>query len=67
MNVYAATIAELAPGYNPRHIEAYMRDANGNLAALSARKFAQEVIAAIHCVNFHGVEFSDKMADCMGL
>jgi hypothetical protein len=64
---YADRIAELAPGYDPRHIEAYMRLEHSTLDGLSGWQFAKEVEIAKGSVDEGGVEQADRCARSFGL
>lgn len=46
---YADKIAALAPGYDPRHIEAFMRLEYSTLDHLTPEKFRAEVAVAKLC------------------
>ena len=48
--MYRESLARLAPGYDPRHIEAFMRSACGTLDHLSSSTFAAEVRTACACI-----------------
>ncbi len=64
---YAAIIAPLAPGYDPRHIEAYMRLQYGTLSHLSRDDFAREAKICMACVDTAGVEAAERCARSYGL
>lgn len=48
---YARMIEPLAPGYDPRHVEAFMRLEHPTLDHLSRVEFAREVRVAVACVD----------------
>jgi len=60
-------IAKLAPGYDPRHIEAYMRVAHGTLGSLSQRQFAAEVRLCRACIDEGGLDAAERCAVSFGL
>lgn len=53
--------------FDPRHVEAWMRQEHSTLDALSANQFASEVTAAVACVMESGSEISERLARCEGL
>jgi len=72
MKGYQEHIKELAPGYDPRHIEAFMRNAmegshNGCLDHLSLAAFKAEITMAILCIKEGGLEFAERIAKSYGL
>lgn len=64
--MYSTTIKKLAPGYDPRHVEAWMRLENGTLGGLSPDHFKSEVKIATMCVDA-APERSEKLAKSYGL
>lgn len=64
---YATRIKNLAPGYSPRHIEAYMRLPGGTLDALSPGRFKAEVDIAKACIDHGGPEAAERLALSYGL
>ena len=64
---YARIITPLAPGYDPRHIEAYIRVAHSTLDHLSVKDFAQEVEIAMMCVIQGGEAQAEATAQSFGL
>jgi len=66
-SLYENRIRELAPGYDPRHVEAYMRIGHGTLDALSRSQFMQEVRIACGCIDEVGIEAAESCAISMGL
>ena len=64
---YEHQIRPLAPTYDPRHIEAFMRSEHPTLDGLSAARFRSEVKIACLCVDEGGVEMAEKIAKSFGL
>lgn len=67
MTSYADRIKALAPGYDPRHIEGYMRLQFSTLDHLDAETFAREVEIAAGCIEVGGVEMAERNARTYGL
>ena len=67
MTSYADRIRALAPGYDPRHIEGYMRLQYSTLDHLDAETFAREVEIGVGCVDVGGVEMAERNARSYGL
>lgn len=65
--MYQARIKEIAPTYDPRHIEAFMRSEHGTLDKLSPSRFKSEVRIACMCVDEGGQEMAEKIAKSYGL
>jgi len=65
--MYRARIKELAPTYDPRHVEAYMRSEYGTLDALSPGHFDAEVRTAVLCINAGGTAMAEQLAQSYGL
>jgi len=66
--MYQKLIAELAgPGYDPRHIEAYMRIQYGTLDHLSRDDFKREVVICKQCTGAAGAEQAERCAKSFGL
>lgn len=63
---YSDQIARLAPGYDPRHVEAYMRVEHGTLDALSPSRFLEEVTLAIACIEEGGKAMAGEVARSFG-
>jgi hypothetical protein len=63
---YATLIRGLAPGYDPRHVEAYMRVEHNTLDKLSPRDFAREVRLAVACIDEGGIETAELVAKSFG-
>lgn len=66
-STYADRIAELAPTFDPRHVEAFMRSAHPTLDHLDAVWFAREVRIACQCVTTGGEPFAEQIARSYGL
>jgi hypothetical protein len=64
---YQKVIEPLAPGYDPRHIEAYMRMGFSTLDGLSERQFRAQVGIAKFCVDEAGHEMAERVAQSFGL
>lgn len=64
---YRERILEIAPSYDPRHVEAFMRNEHGTLDHLSADAFASEVAIAVMCIEDGGKEFGERLAKSYGL
>ena len=65
--MYQKAITKLAPGYDSRHIEAYMRLEHPTLDGMSREQFAWEVGLAIACVDLGGAEMAERTAKSFGL
>lgn len=65
--MYRDRITQLAPTYDPRHIEAFMRSEHGTLDHLSPDTFAAEVAIAVMCIEDGGMEFGERLAKSYGL
>lgn len=64
---YAKQIQTLAPQYEARHIEAYMRVEHSTLDKLSPTAFRAEVRLACACVDEGGLELAERIALSFGL
>ena len=64
---YKERIQALAPGFDPRHIEAFMRLEHSTLDGLSPEAFAHEVHVASVCVEFGGLTAAERLAESYGL
>jgi hypothetical protein len=64
--MYQQKIKSLAPSYDPRHIEAYMRVEHNTLDKLSPSRFKSEVMLACMCVDEGGAEMAEKIAKSFG-
>lgn len=58
---------DVAKGYDPRHVEAYMRAEHGTLNHLSASAFAAEVKLAVADIEYDGLGLADLVARSFGL
>lgn len=65
--MYQQRIKEIAPTYDPRHVEAFMRSERGTLDDLSPSRFRAEVRTAVACINEGGTEFAEKLAQSYGI
>lgn len=63
---YHNQIAPLAPGYDPRHVEAFMRTEHPTLDALRPSKFAEEVRIACFAIDKAGTDFAEQLAQSHG-
>lgn len=54
-------------GYDPRHIEAYIRLEHSTLDGLSKPKFIKEIRIAIQCIDIDGKDTAEKCAKSFGL
>jgi hypothetical protein len=64
---YRARIAEIAPTYDARHIEAFMRSEHGTLDRLSPDAFAAEVAMAVSCIETDGgLDLAERLARSYG-
>lgn len=64
---YAETIRSIAPSYDARHVEAYMRVEHDTLDSMPPGRFAAEVRIACACVDEGGVEMAERIARSLGL
>jgi hypothetical protein len=64
---YADLIEKIAPGYDARHIEAYMRLQYSTLDHLDKATFRREVKIAVGCIEEGGVEMAEANAKSYGL
>jgi len=65
--LYHDSIEALAPLYNPRHVEAYMRIANGCLDGLSPEEFAEEVKMSCYVIDEQGKRNAERVAKSFGI
>lgn len=65
--MYRDQIASLAPSYDPRHVEAFMRSEHSTLDGLSPRQFAAEVRMACACIDEGGADFAERVAQSFGM
>ena len=56
-----------AQGFDPRHIEGYMRLQHSYLGELSKSAFAREVRLCVECIREGGVEAAERNAQSFGL
>lgn len=56
-----------AIGYDPRHVEAYMRLEHSTLDGLSAGQFAREVRISLECIDYAGKKSAESLAVSFGL
>ena len=63
---YAAQIAALVPGFDPRHVEAYMRVEHSTLDGLCPARFREEVAIACACVAEGGTDMAERIAKSFG-
>lgn len=64
---YYDTIKTLAPKYDPRHVEGYLRVAYPTLDHLSASEFAFKVKMSCYCINEAGKKMAETVAKSYGL
>jgi hypothetical protein len=67
MSIYQKMIKEIAPEYDPRHIEAYMRLQYSTLNGLSYEIFRHEINVGVECIKMAGVESAEQCAQSFGL
>ncbi|SMF27227.1 hypothetical protein SAMN06265365_11089 [Tistlia consotensis] len=67
MSIYRRLIEPHAAGFDPRHIEAYMRVGHATLDGLSPQAFLGEVVLARLCVEQAGAEQAERVARSFGL
>lgn len=65
--MYRDRIKNLAPGHDPRHIEAFMRVEFGTLDHLGPDRFRAEVAIAVACIEEGGIEMAERLAKSYGL
>jgi len=64
---YAALFREFQPTHDPRHIEAYVRLQYGTLDHLTRDELRAEAEIGAACVDAHGVEHAEALAETYGL
>lgn len=64
---YRNRIQEIAPSYDARHIEAYLRLEHGTLDRLDPHAFAAEVVTAVMCIEAGGADAAERLAQSYGL
>ena len=69
MTYYQKAIAEMkaAQGFDPRHIEGYMRLQHDILSRLSKSQFSREVRLCVACIREGGIEAAERNARSFGL
>lgn len=69
MTYYQQAIAKMksAQGFDPRHIEGYMRLQYSTLSHLSRSTFAREVRLCVACIKEGGVDAAERNAKSFGL
>lgn len=60
-------IAELAPGYDPRHVEAFLRAQEVRLDAPDDPYFLASVTLAMRDIDREGLNFAESLAQRLGL
>ena len=65
--MYQALIKKIAPAYDPRHIEAFIRSEHGTLDKLSPARLKAEVEIAAQCVDEGGADLAERIAKSYGL
>ena len=66
MTPYTDFIHSVSPGYDPRHVEAYMRVEHPTLDALPPSQFRREVRLACMCVDEGGLDMAERIAKSYG-
>lgn len=64
---YRTIIQQIAPAYDPRHVEAFMRSEHGTLDHLSPEIFAAEVTVAVMMIAAGGRDQAERLAQSYGL
>lgn len=64
---YTEIFSRLAPGYDPRHIEAFVRLEYSTLGHLSPEKLKRETAIAIDCIKVGGLHNAEMCAQSFGL
>jgi hypothetical protein len=69
ISYYQRAIAAMpvAAGFDPRHIEGYMRLQHDTLSRLTNRQFNREVRLCIECIREGGLEAAESNAQSFGL
>lgn len=67
MSGYADTFKQLAPGYDPRHIEAYVRLEYSTLDHLDLPTLRREARIAAACIEHSGRDNAEALARSFGL
>jgi hypothetical protein len=63
---YTREIQTIAPTYDPRHVEAYMRIEHSTLDHLPLSRFRSEVRIACACIDQGGVDRAELLAKTFG-
>ena len=66
-SLYQDRIKSLAPEFDARHVEAFMRVEHGTLDALSPRQFDEEIWIACACIEEGGADMAESIAKSYGL
>jgi hypothetical protein len=64
---YQDAIAAIAPGLDPRQVEAWMRLEHSTLDGLAPERFTSEVRVALACIAEAGSDESEALAASFGL
>ena len=66
---YQREIAKMkaAQGFDPRHIEGYMRLQHDILSRLSKQQFSREVRLCVECIKEGGIDAAERNAQSFGL
>ena len=69
VSYYQRAIAAMpaANGFDPRHVEGYMRLQHDILSRLTRQQFAREVRLCVACIREGGVEAAERNAQSFGL
>lgn len=63
---YEKQIRQIAPSYDPRHVEAFMRSEHPTLDGLSPSRFRSEVRLACACIDEGGIAMAEQVAKSFG-
>lgn len=66
-SMYSDRLRSICPGYDPRHIEAYMRLEHSTLDGLTRERFVAEAQIAMQCVSIEGRATAERLAHSFGL
>lgn len=67
MSSYAGKISQIAPGEDPRHVEAWLRLGNQPLDRMTSAQFEREVEIAVNAMRRKPRELSETLAREAGL
>lgn len=69
VSYYQRAIAAMpaARGFDPRHIEGYMRLQHDTLSRLTKRQFSREVRLCVECIREGGLDAAERNAQSFGL